>query len=30
VVTIQGGKVLAVKDFLFDTGEEFRQNWGAA
>lgn len=30
VVTIRGGKVLMVKDFLFDTGEEFRRNWSAA
>jgi ketosteroid isomerase-like protein len=30
VVSIQGGKVVAVKDLLFDTGDEFRRNWGAA
>ena len=30
VVSVQGGKVVAVKDFLFDTGDEFRRNWGAA
>jgi ketosteroid isomerase-like protein len=29
VITVQGGKVVAVKDFLFDTGSEFRRNWSA-
>jgi len=29
VVTIRGGKVVQVKDFLFDTGDEFRRIWGA-
>jgi ketosteroid isomerase-like protein len=29
VVTCQGGKVVSVKDFLFDTGDDFRRNWGA-
>jgi ketosteroid isomerase-like protein len=29
VVTIRGGKVLAAKDYLFDTGEEYRGMWGA-
>jgi ketosteroid isomerase-like protein len=28
MVTIQGGKVIAVKDFYFDTGPEFRRDWG--
>jgi ketosteroid isomerase-like protein len=28
VVSIQGGKVFAVEDFLFDIGDEFRRNWG--
>jgi ketosteroid isomerase-like protein len=30
VVRIQGGKALVAKDFLFDVGEDFRRNWGAA
>ena len=29
VITVQDGKVVAVKDFLFDTGSEFRRNWSA-
>jgi ketosteroid isomerase-like protein len=29
VVTIQGGKVIEVKDFYFDTGPEFHRDWGA-
>jgi uncharacterized protein len=28
-VTCQGGKVIAVKDYLFDTGDAFRKDWGA-
>jgi ketosteroid isomerase-like protein len=30
VITIESGKVSAVKDFYFDTGSEFRRDWGAA
>ena len=30
VVTIQGGKVVLAKDFIFDLGENFKLNWGAA
>ena len=30
VVTIKGGKVVFVKDFVFDLGENFKLNWGAA
>lgn len=30
VVTAQGGKVARVQDFYFDTGAEFRRDWGAA
>jgi ketosteroid isomerase-like protein len=30
VVTIKGGKVVFVKDFIFDLGENFKLNWGAA
>ena len=30
VITITGGKVAHVKDFIFDLGENFRLNWGAA
>jgi len=29
VITLQGGKVIKVKDFVFDLGENFRLNWGA-
>jgi ketosteroid isomerase-like protein len=29
VVTIQGGKVVLVKDYIFDLGENFRRNWSA-
>ena len=29
VVSIKGGKVLLVKDFIFDLGENFRRNWSA-
>jgi hypothetical protein len=30
VVNIQGGKVTAVKDYYFDTGPEFRRDWGSS
>ena len=30
VVSIRRGKVVRVKDFIFDQGENFRLNWGAA
>ena len=30
VVSIDGGKVFLVKDFIFDLGDNFRRNWGAA
>ncbi len=30
VIDIRGGKVVAVKDFIFDLGENFRLNWSAA
>lgn len=30
VISIEGGKVIAVKDLYFDTGSEFRRDWGAA
>lgn len=30
VITVQRGKVISVKDCLFDTGSEFRRNWSAA
>jgi ketosteroid isomerase-like protein len=30
VITIRGGKIARVKDFMFDAGDEFRSNWGAA
>jgi len=30
VITIKGGKVSQVKDFIFDLGENFKLNWGAA
>jgi ketosteroid isomerase-like protein len=29
VVTIKGGKVSLVKDFIFDLGENFKLNWSA-
>ena len=29
MISIEGGKVVRVKDFIFDLGEEFRLNWGA-
>jgi ketosteroid isomerase-like protein len=29
VITLQRGKVVQVKDFVFDLGENFRLNWGA-
>jgi len=29
VVTIKRGKVVHVKDFIFDLGDNFRRNWGA-
>jgi len=29
VVNIKGGKVIHVKDFIFDLGENFRLNWSA-
>jgi ketosteroid isomerase-like protein len=30
VITIEGGKVVHVKDFMFDLGQNFKLNWGAA
>lgn len=27
IITINGGKVIYVKDFMFDLGENFRLNW---
>jgi len=30
VITIEGGKVSQVKDFIFDLGENFKHNWGVA
>ncbi len=30
VITIKGGKVIQAKDFIFDLGENFKLNWGAA
>jgi len=30
LITAEGGKVRFVKDFIFDQGENFRLNWGAA
>ena len=30
VISIKGGKVFLVKDFIFDLGENFKLNWGAA
>ncbi len=29
VIEVAGGKVLKVKDFIFDLGENFKRNWGA-
>jgi hypothetical protein len=29
VITIERGKVLFVKDFIFDLGDDFRRNWSA-
>jgi uncharacterized protein len=29
VITIKGGKVVLVKDYIFDLGENFRLNWKA-
>ena len=29
VITIQGGKVIHVKDFIFDLGNNFKLNWSA-
>lgn len=29
IVTIERGKVVYVKDFIFDLGDNFRNNWGA-
>jgi ketosteroid isomerase-like protein len=29
VIRIERGKVCHVRDFVFDVGDEFRQNWGA-
>jgi len=30
VISIKGGKVVLVKDYIFDLGENFKLNWGAA
>ena len=30
VISIKGGKVVRVKDFIFDLGENFKLNWGPA
>ncbi len=30
VINIKGGKVFLIKDFIFDLGENFKLNWGAA
>jgi ketosteroid isomerase-like protein len=30
IITIQRGKVVSVKDIIFDVGDEFRRSWGAA
>jgi ketosteroid isomerase-like protein len=30
VITVKGGKVVHVKDFIFDLGENFKRNWSAA
>jgi ketosteroid isomerase-like protein len=29
VITVERGKVVHVKDFIFDLGDNFRRNWGA-
>ena len=29
VISLKGGKVIQVKDFVFDLGENFRLNWSA-
>lgn len=29
VITIERGKVIRVKDYIFDLGDNFRRNWGA-
>jgi ketosteroid isomerase-like protein len=29
VITIKGGKVIRVKDYIFDLGENFKLNWSA-
>ncbi len=29
VISLEGGRVVRVKDFLFDLGENFRLNWGS-
>jgi ketosteroid isomerase-like protein len=29
VITIERGKVVLAKDFIFDLGDNFRRNWGA-
>jgi ketosteroid isomerase-like protein len=30
VISITGGKVVMARDFIFDLGENFKRNWGAA
>ena len=30
VITIEGGKAVRVKDYIFDQGQNFKLNWGAA
>ena len=30
IFTLQRGKVVALKDIIFDVGDEFRRSWGAA
>ena len=30
VISIKGGKVFLIKDFIFDLGENFKLNWSAA
>ena len=30
VITIKGGKVTRVKDFIFDLGDNFKHNWSAS
>jgi ketosteroid isomerase-like protein len=29
VIALEGGKVVHVKDYIFDLGDNFRRNWGA-